>query len=194
MWGDIMQQQARTDPADTLQAVGRSWGWVLFFGLITLLLGILVVIDPSSSVVFVAVLVGIEFVFSGIFRLVASFTAEAEGHRIWWVLLGIVSIVVGVFLIRHIGVTISILPIVVGIFWIIQGVMELFAAIANKEMRSRGWTAFMGIVGLIAGIVVVSWPIQSIVTLAWVLGIFLVVYGLMITFSSFQVRKLAAAA
>lgn len=186
--------QTRNDPSDTLQAVGRSWGWVLAFGLLTLLLGILVVIDPSSSVIFVAVLVGIEFVISGIFRLVASFTHEAEGHRIWWVLLGIVSIVVGVFLIRHLGVTISILPVVVGIFWIIQGVMEFFAAVANRDMPSRGWTMFMGVVGLVAGIVLVSWPIQSIVTLAWVIGIFLVVYGLMTTFSAFQVRKLAARA
>ena len=166
--------QTRNDPSDTLQAVGRSWGWVLAFGLMTLVLGILVVIDPSSSVIFVAVLVGIEFVISGIFRLVASFTHEAEGHRIWWVLLGIVSIVVGVFLIRHLGVTISILPVVVGIFWIIQGVMEFFAAVANRDMASR--------------------PIQSIVTLAWVIGIFLVVYGLMMTVSAFQVRKLAARA
>jgi len=75
----------------------------------------------------------------------------------------------------------------------VQGVMEFFAAVANRDMPSRGWTMFMGIVGLVAGIVVVSWPIQSIVTLAWVLGIFLVVYGLMMTFSAFQVRKLAAA-
>ena len=39
-----------------------------------------------------------------------------------------------------------------------------------------------------------SWPIQSIVTLAWMLGIFLVVYGLMMTFSALRVRKLAARA
>jgi uncharacterized membrane protein HdeD (DUF308 family) len=188
-----MVQREGNDPAEMLQTLGRSWGWVLFFGAVTLILGILVVIDPQTSVVFVAVLVGIEIVISGIFRLVASFTAEGEGHRIWWVLLGVLSIVVGVFLIRHLGVTLSILPIVVGIFWIIQGVMEFFAAIANPDMPSRGWTMVMGVLGLVAGIVVVSWPIQSIVTLAWVLGIWLAVYGLMTIVAAFQVKKFAGA-
>jgi uncharacterized membrane protein HdeD (DUF308 family) len=185
-----MAQREKSDPAEMLQTLGRSWGWALFFGIVTLILGILVVIDPSSSVVFVAVLIGIEIVLSGIFRLVASFTSEGEGHRIWWILLGVLSIVVGVFLIRHLGVTISILPIVVGIFWIIQGVMESFAAVADRDMPSRGWTMFVGILGFVAGIVVVSWPIQSIVTLAWVLGIWLVVYGVMTIFGAIRLRKL----
>ena len=158
-----------------------------------MILGILVVADPATSVVFVAVIIGIEFVLAGIFRLVASFTGEGEGHRIWWILLGILSIVVGVFLIRHIGVTISILPIVVGIFWIVQGVMEFFAGIANKNMPSRGWTIFMGALGVVAGIIVVSWPIQTVVALAWLLGIWLVIYGLMTIFSAFRVRRLAHA-
>jgi uncharacterized membrane protein HdeD (DUF308 family) len=186
-----MEQREGNDPAEMLQTLGRSWGWVLLFGIVTLILGILVVIDPQSSVTFVAVVIGIEIVISGIFRLVASFTAEGEGHRIWWILLRALSIVVGVFLIRHLDVTLSILPVVVGIFWIIQGVMEFFAAVANRDMPSRGWTMFMGVVGLVAGIVVVSWPIQSIVTLAWVLGIWLVLYGLMTIFAALQVKKFA---
>ena len=113
-----------------------------------------------------------------------------RGTGSWWILLGVLSIVVGVFLIRHLGVTLSILPIVVGIFWIIQGVIEFFAAVANRDMPSRGWTMFMGVLGFVAGIVVVSWPIQSIVTLAWVVGIWLGVYGLMTIVAAFQVKKL----
>ena len=187
-------QRADNDPARRLDTLGRSWGWVLTFGLLTLLIGILVVIDPSGSVIFVAVVIGIEFVISGIFRIVASFTGEGEGHRVWWILLGILSIVVGVFLIRHLNITISILPVIVGIFWIVQGVMEFFAAVSNRAMPSRGWTMFMGVVSLVAGIIVVSWPIQSIVTLAWVLGVFLIIYGVMISISAFQVKKLAGQA
>jgi uncharacterized membrane protein HdeD (DUF308 family) len=184
-------QQMQNDPAEMLGTLGRAWGWVLFFGIVTLLLGIVIVADPSQSVVFVAVMIGIWFIVAGLFRLVASFTSEAEGHRIWWISLGLLSLLLGVYLCRHLNITIAILPVFVGLLWIIQGVVEFFGAIANREMPARGWSMFMGIVSLIAGIIVVSWPIQSITTLAWVLGIFLVIYGVMGIISAFQVKNLA---
>jgi uncharacterized membrane protein HdeD (DUF308 family) len=187
-------QRRDNDPAQQLDSLGRSWGWVLAFGLATLLIGILVVMDPSSSVVFVAVVIGIEFVLSGIFHIVASFTSVGEGHRVWMILIGILSIAVGVFLIRHLNITLSILPVIVGIFWIVQGVMEFFAAVANKEMVSRGWNMLLGVVILIAGIVVVSWPIHSIVALAWLTGLSLIFFGAMISMSAFQVKKFAGRA
>jgi len=180
--------------AESLRTLGRSWGWILFFGIVTFLLGLLVVADPGGTVEFVAIVIGLQFVVAGIFRLVASLTHEGEGHRIWWILLGIVSIALGAFLLRHLNFTISLLPVIVGIFWIIQGVMEFFGALENREMAARGWTMFMGVVGLIAGIVVISWPIKSITVLAWVLGIWMVVYGLMAIFGAFEVKKAAARA
>jgi uncharacterized membrane protein HdeD (DUF308 family) len=181
-------QQMQNDPAEMLGTLGRAWGWVLFFAIVTLILGILIVADPSQSVVFVAVMIGIWFIVAGLFRLVASFTTEGEGHRVWWIALGLLSLLLGVYLCRHVGVTLKVLPIFVGLLWIVQGVVEFFGAIANHDMPARGWTMFMGIVSLIAGIIVVSWPIQSITTLAWVLGIFLIVYGIMGIVSAFQVK------
>ncbi len=50
---------------------------------------------------------------------------------------------------------------------------------------------FMGIVSFVAGIVGVAWPIHSITTLAWVLGIFLIIYGGMGIIAAFQVKALA---
>ena len=45
----------RSDPADTMAAWGRSWGWILGFGIVTLILGILIVAWPSETVLVVAV-------------------------------------------------------------------------------------------------------------------------------------------
>lgn len=186
--------QMPDNAAESMRTLGRSWGWILFFGIATLLLGLLVVDDPGGTVEFIAILIGLQFVVAGIFRLVVSLTHEGKDHRIWWILLGILSIAVGAFLLRHLNFTISLLPVIVGIFWIIQGVMEFFGALENREMPARGWTMFMGAVGLIAGIVVLSWPIASITALAWVLGIWMIIYGVMAIIGAFEVRKMAARA
>ena len=93
-----MQQEMTADPADALVAIGRSWGWVLAFGIITLLVGILTVAWPGRTVLVVAVLFGIQLFVAGIFRLVMAFTDEGEGHRVAYALIGIFSILVGILL------------------------------------------------------------------------------------------------
>ena len=50
-------------------------------------------------------------------------------------------------------------------------------AINHKELPERGWHIFMGVLTLAAGVVVIAWPISSIVVLAIVVGAWLVVIG-----------------
>jgi Short repeat of unknown function (DUF308) len=53
--------------------------------------------------------------------------------------LALLSLVVGLYLLRHPVYTVLIVALVLGIYWIIQGVLQLFAAIGHAEMPSRGW-------------------------------------------------------
>jgi uncharacterized membrane protein HdeD (DUF308 family) len=52
----------------------------------------------------------------------------------------------------------------------------------------------MGILGFVAGVVVLTYPITSVLALAWVLGVWLTAYGVMLVSASFSVRKLASGA
>jgi uncharacterized membrane protein HdeD (DUF308 family) len=183
-------QEMTADPADTLVAIGRSWGWVLVFGIITLIAGLLTVAWPGRTVLVVAVLFGVQLFVSGIFRLVMAFTDEGEGHRVAYALIGIFAILVGILCLRHIFQTVEALALILGIFWVIVGVMDFFAGIFLKGMPRRGWTIVMGVLGFIAGMVVLVQPAISLVTLAWVLGIWLILYGTMEIVASFGLRKL----
>jgi uncharacterized membrane protein HdeD (DUF308 family) len=62
-------------------------------------------------------------------------------------------------------------------------------AISNKELPGRGWSIFFGVTSVIAGLVVLAWPFDSIVMLAIVTGIMLVVIGITQVISSFGTRK-----
>ena len=187
-------QEMTADPADTLVAIGRSWGWVLAFGIITLLVGILTVAWPGRTVLVVAVLFGIQLFVAGIFRLVMAFTDKGEGHRVAYALIGIFSILVGILCLRHLFQTVAALALILGIVWVIVGVMDFFAGVFIKGMPQRGWTIFMGVLGFVAGLVVLMQPAISLVTLAWVLGIWLIVYGTMEIIASFGLRKVVKVA
>ena len=62
---------------DILHLIGRSWGWVLAFGVATLVLGILVIVQPTATIYGFAILLGIWLFVSGLFRMVM---AIADDH------------------------------------------------------------------------------------------------------------------
>jgi uncharacterized membrane protein HdeD (DUF308 family) len=191
-----MDRDLRTDAADMLAGIGRHWGWVLTFGIITLLAGVLTLAWPGRTVVVVAVLFGAQLVVAGIFRFVAALASddESSGTRVLLALLGVLSFIVGLYALRNVLVTIAALALLLGIFWIVNGVVETFAALSHKGMQGRGWTIFMGLLSVVAGVVVLVYPGISLATLAVVLGFWLLVYGIMEITLAFRLRSVGHAA
>jgi uncharacterized membrane protein HdeD (DUF308 family) len=181
------------DPADMLGRVGRHWGWVLFFGVITLVLGILALAWPGHTLIAIAVVFGVQLVVMGIFRFVASFAYPdlSSGTRVLYALLGVLSLIIGLYALRHVLITIVALALLLGIFWVVNGTTELFTAISQRELPNRGWNIFAGILGIIAGFILLVYPSISVLTLAIVVGIWLIVYGMMLISVASQMRSLA---
>lgn len=181
------------DSTDMMQSMASHWGLVLLFGIISIILGGLLIANPGAGVLAVTLLIGLEFFIAGIFRFVRAFGHSGAGHRIWWIVLGLLGVVVGIFLMRHLVSTALALGIIIGIFWFVTGIFELFASIEAKGESGRGWGIFMGIIGIIAGLYLMFVPV-SIVVIAWVAGIWLVVYGVMTAIMSFSLKKASPAA
>jgi uncharacterized membrane protein HdeD (DUF308 family) len=180
--GDEEARMARRrgDAADLMAGVGRHWGWVLAFGVITLVTGILVLIWPGRTLIVVAVLFGIQLIVTGIFRFGAAFAADESGAtRVLLALLGVFSLIIGLYAVRHILITLLALGLLLGIFWVVSGVIELFNAAQHRTMGSRGWTALMGVLSIVAGLVLLAYPGLSLLTLAILLSVWLLVLGLM---------------
>jgi uncharacterized membrane protein HdeD (DUF308 family) len=188
-----MVTQLRRDPADMVAGLGRHWGWILAFGIITLAVGVVVLIWPGRTLIVVAVLFGIQLIVTGIFRFVAAFAADdvGGGTRVLYALLGVLSLIIGLYALRHVLITLLALALLLGIFWVVSGAIELFNALVHREVQNRGWTIFMGILSIVAGIVVLAYPGISLVTLAIVLSIWLLIYGVMEIAIAFRVRSLA---
>jgi uncharacterized membrane protein HdeD (DUF308 family) len=196
-WKEVpMAQELRGDPADMLAGIGRHWGWVLFFGIVTVLAGLFTLVWPGRTIVVIAVLFGIQLIVAGIFRFVAAFATDDEsgGTRVLLALLGVLSFIVGLYALRHILITVAALALLLGIFWIVNGTVETFTALSHRGMRGRGWTIFMGLLSVAAGIVVLVYPGISLATLAIVLGFWLLVYGVMEIVLAFQLRSAGHAA
>lgn len=181
----------RNDPADVLGGIGRHWGWVLAFGIVTLLAGVVALVWPGRTLVVIAVLFGIQLIVAGIFRFVAAFAVDDEstGARVLFALLGVLALIVGIYALRHILVTLASLALLLGIYWVINGVVEVFTALSHRGLPHRGWTIAMGVLSVVAGLVVLFNPTISLLTLTFVLGIWLIIFGIMEIVLAFRLRS-----
>lgn len=96
----------------------------------------------------------------------------------WWLyaLLGIVSIVAGVLAIVYPDATLLAIGLIFGIYLLMAGVFELVNAIIG-DTESRALSAMIGIVALIAGLICLRRPGDSLLAVVVVLGIYLIVTG-----------------
>lgn len=190
-----MAMESRGDVADVVVEVGRHWGLLLTIGIITAVIGVLTLIWPGRTIVVVAVLFGIQLILAGLFRFVAALASDDEsgGTRVLYAVLGILSLIAGLYALRHLFVTIAVLALLLGIFWIVNGVVDIIAAVGDRGMRGRGWSAALGVLSIVAGVIVLMSPSITLLTLAVVLGIWLVVLGIGQVVLAFQLRSKAPA-
>jgi uncharacterized membrane protein HdeD (DUF308 family) len=159
------------------EVMAGTWQATLFLGTLTLILGIIVSFHPTGSLNVLAVLLGLLMIFSGIFHLIRIFGPQ-ESHRVWLGIAGLMFIVIGVVLIRHLHLTRSLIGLIIGITWIVQGLAALIGGISGGSREGRGWWITFGVVSLIGGIVVASAPASSLTALAVLLGIWFIVMGI----------------
>ncbi len=171
-----------------LSSLGRVWWLLLFGGIISLGVGILAISWPGKTIVVLAILFAIYLIVSGIFEIVRSFASGLTGGtRVLLLITGVLSVILGIFAIRSAINAVDLLGIFVGIAFLFRGFASLFMGFDSKE--GRGWNIFFGLVMLIGGVVILAQPALSLVTLAWVVGIWLIVIGIYEIIASFILRN-----
>jgi len=177
------------DPYQAMLAeLGRSWGLVLAFGIVSVILGLAAIFWPGATIVTVAILFAIQLFVAGIFGLVRAFDAGADtGMRVLSAIIGILGIIVGFALLREPFQSVIVMAFVIGIYWIAHGIIEIIGAFQVKQGRVLGLV--IGIISIIAGAIIVQYPIASLATLSLVVGIWLVILGIMEIVAGFQLRS-----
>jgi uncharacterized membrane protein HdeD (DUF308 family) len=149
-------------------------------GLLSVVLGVVILAWPEPSVVAAAVLFGVYLVVSGVAEVFLAFSLPiSAGSRFLNLISGVASVTLGILAFRHFGqgYAVLLLAIWVGVGFIFRGVSVTASAIAVPQFPGRGWAIFFGFIGIIAGFVVLAYPFDSIETLALVVGACLIILG-----------------
>ncbi|MER5938420.1 DUF308 domain-containing protein [Streptomyces sp. NPDC001928] len=169
-----------TDDPDTervLAQLGGSWTWLLGSAVATLVPGIVALAWPDASLHVLAVIIGLYLLVTGAFRFVSSFARE-QGDRHLGLLAAALYVLAGVLCLRNPLQTIAALSLIVGAVWVVTGMLTAWTALAAKGLPHRGFVLGAGLLGLVAGVVVLALPSESAVVLTRLLGLWLLLLGL----------------
>lgn len=154
----------------------RLWWLLVVFGVVTLGVGIFFVASPHETLSTFTVIAGILLLVDGLLAIFVSIVSDGEGRGLF-ALVGVLSAIAGLVLIKKPFGTLVVFTLIFGVWLIVAAIVRLLTALAVPE--GRAGSIFIGIVDLIAGIVILSWPELGIATLAVIIGISLIIRGIM---------------
>ncbi len=174
----------------------KMWPLMALRGTLAILFGIVALLWPGITLLVLALLFGAWALLDGISLLVSAFR-QGRAHAHWhdWVpslLAGLLAIAAAVVTVLMPAITVLVLTIVAAILLIGVGVVEIMIAVRLRRLiRGEVFLALAGLFGIIAGIVILIWPLSGALALTFVLGVYALVSGVLLLAAALRLRRLA---
>ncbi|MBD0336418.1 MAG: DUF308 domain-containing protein [Cyanobacteria bacterium Co-bin13] len=161
--------------------MGQGSTWAIVLGVLILLLGIAAIASPLVAGVVTGLFLGWLFILGGVIQIVYAFQHQHNsGPLVLSLLLGVLSLIVGILLVADPWAGAVSLTLFVGVYFFLDGVFRVFLAFQHKLSSPRwGWFLFNGILMIILGILIWSqWPVNAPWILGTLVGIGLLINGI----------------
>ena len=175
-------------------ALHRSWWLLLLRGIIAVAFGVATFVWPGISLVSLILVYGIYAVADGILALIAAIRGGGVAPRWWLALGGIASLAAGALAFVWPGLTALVLVYLIGFWSIVRGVLEIVGAIRLRNEIPNEWSlGLAGALSVLFGAILVVAPGTGALGLLWLIAAWAVLFGLLLIWVAFRVRKLAKA-
>ena len=181
----------RPVPASDLRPLTRSWWLILLRGIAGVLFGIAAFVWPGLTVIALTLLYGAFAMADGILSLGAAVTGSGDRSiPTWWLLLiGLLGIAAGVVAFLWPGLTAFALVILIGAWAVTIGVLEIIGAIWLRHELEDEWLLIAaGLLSVLFGLAVLLWPGAGALALAWAIGAFAILSGLLHIAFAFRLK------
>jgi uncharacterized membrane protein HdeD (DUF308 family) len=168
------------------------WIW-LVRGIVAIILAVLAFAQPGATLEALTILVGAYFVVDGVLSIFDGLGHQPEGRSRWPLLIwGVISIVAGVSIFaRPLFVSMLALTLVVGVWAIVIGIITIVTGIRLREaIDSEWWLILGGIATVIFGVLVWVNPLAGALSIAYLIGIWALLVGVLDIILGFRIRGL----
>ena len=176
-----------------LAQLARRWWAFVLRGVVAILFGVLAWLRPGITLEVLVLLFAFWALIDGVLALIGSVGA-AEAREPWWplTLIGLLGIAAGVVALKWPGITALALLFVVAYWSIFRGILEIVAAVRLRNMiQSEVWLILGGIASIAFGVLLVIFPGAGLLAVIWLVGIYAVIFGIVLLMFGFRLKSLA---
>ncbi|MDJ0790574.1 MAG: DUF308 domain-containing protein [Acidimicrobiia bacterium] len=171
------------------QDMKRYWWVLLVFGLLSIVIGGLLIFWPGQTLTVVTTIVGLFMIIVGVMRFFMAIFGSAVENRWLLALVGIVGVVIGVIVIRNPETTIKVIVLITAIFWLVLGMVDFFRGLTDPDLPDRGLRIGFGALTALFGVVLLVWPDVTVTVFAILVGIYIVIMGIFEVLAAFQLKN-----
>jgi len=166
------------------------WKSAAVSGLLAIALGVAVLVWTGTSITLAAIFFGVALLLTGVQQVFFAFTLRGSAAmRILLFISGAAALVLAVIALSRLSDAWGLLAIWIAVGFIFRGVATTVTAISDPTLPGRVFNIFIGVVSLIAGVVVMAAPYDSLAILATIVGFWLIVLGIMELIAAYGIRR-----
>ena len=168
----------------------QIWWMILLTGIAGTILGLIALFWPAMTLVTLVYIVAVVVVVGGAVMLFEAIS-RINKDRLWWLalVLALLNIGVGVYLLRNPLIAAAVFVVILAIVILGRSIFDLVVASYMDEKEGRWLWVLTGVLGIIAAVAIVFYPVQSSLAFTWVLGIYALVHGVTTVGFAVQIHK-----
>ncbi|MFC0205486.1 HdeD family acid-resistance protein [Novosphingobium soli] len=169
-------------------APGKTWGWVLAYGLLLAAVALIVLLNPLVAGVATGLMLGVVLIVYGVAAIASGVTALSARGRWLEILLGVLALVAGIFAVADPIAGALSLVWAIGVWLVVSGGFQI--AFAVKARHDRGWRLFLGVLDVLLGLVLLfAGPLSGLAFLAVIVAVSLTVRAVFLIQLAMALRK-----
>lgn len=164
------------------------WWVPVLVGVLAVIAGIVSLVWPGPTLLLIGICFGIYLIFAGVGGLITAFAVEGLSTflRIVEVVLGLLTLLAGMILVVRPGASVAVVAFVLGFWFLLSGSLQFARGVGIAD--GRWFNIGFGLLGIVAGIVVLAQPGIGVATLVLIVGIAFILNGLIAVALGFSLR------
>lgn len=171
-----------------LQEMASHWWLVLLRGILSIVFGVIAVLNPGLTIYTLAIVFGVYALIDGISAIATALVGnKVMQNRLILGIEGVLGVAIGIFAIAFPFSTVIVGLQVIAIWALVTGIMEVVGALRGRDW----WLGLAGLLSIVFGVYFFLFPGAGALVLLTVIGIYAIIFGILFVIFSFRVRNLA---